>query len=139
CCEILTRSTAHCHDKVSASHTVQLTSSTLFYLTWQKQRKINPLCWPPASSAELITPSACLAHFPISPTTPTVLRSRYPRRTEEELLLFKNTYGTIGVSKRCCPVCTKLLSLLSKHSQGQIQAMMGGLVIRACQFYTSQS
>ncbi|KAF8448123.1 hypothetical protein BGX38DRAFT_1190404, partial [Terfezia claveryi] len=46
------------------------------------------------------------------------------RRTEEELLLFKNTYGTIGVSKRCCPVCTKLLSLLSKHSQRQIQAMM---------------
>ncbi|KAF8417418.1 hypothetical protein BGX38DRAFT_707650, partial [Terfezia claveryi] len=26
---------------------------------------------------------------------------------------FKNTYSTIGVSKRCCPVCTKLLSLLS--------------------------
>ncbi|RPB19914.1 hypothetical protein L211DRAFT_852788 [Terfezia boudieri ATCC MYA-4762] len=26
---------------------------------------------------------------------------------------FKNTYRTIGVSKRCCPVCTKLLSLLS--------------------------
>ena len=36
---------------------------------------------------------------------------------EEELALFKNTYGAIGVSKRCCPVCTKLLSLLSKHSQ----------------------
>ncbi|KAF8431134.1 hypothetical protein BGX38DRAFT_1229741 [Terfezia claveryi] len=48
------------------------------------------------------------------------------RRTKEELLLFKNTYGTIGVSKRCCPVCTKLLSLLYKHSQGQIRAMIGG-------------
>ncbi|RPB23424.1 hypothetical protein L211DRAFT_868565 [Terfezia boudieri ATCC MYA-4762] len=26
---------------------------------------------------------------------------------------FKNTYRTIGVSKRCCPICTKLLSLLT--------------------------
>ncbi|KAF8423512.1 hypothetical protein EV426DRAFT_114667 [Tirmania nivea] len=33
----------------------------------------------------------------------------------EDLSLFKHTYGTIGVSKRCCPVCTKLLSLLSGH------------------------
>lgn len=33
----------------------------------------------------------------------------------EELALFKHTYGTIGVSKRCCPVCTKILSLLSAH------------------------
>ncbi|KAF8457387.1 hypothetical protein BGX38DRAFT_1157815 [Terfezia claveryi] len=33
----------------------------------------------------------------------------------EELALFKYTYGTIGVSKRCCPVCTKILSLLSAH------------------------
>ncbi|KAF8422235.1 hypothetical protein EV426DRAFT_606640, partial [Tirmania nivea] len=26
---------------------------------------------------------------------------------------FRNTYRTIGVSKRCCPICTKLLSLLT--------------------------
>lgn len=31
---------------------------------------------------------------------------------------FKNTYRTIGVSKRCCPICTKLLSLLT-HCQRQ--------------------
>lgn len=41
-------------------------------------------------------------------------------------MLFKNTYETIGVSKRCCPVYTKLLSLLPKHSQGQIQAVVDG-------------
>ncbi|KAF8431369.1 hypothetical protein BGX38DRAFT_340189 [Terfezia claveryi] len=28
---------------------------------------------------------------------------------------FRNTYRTIGVSKRCCPTCTKLLSLLTPH------------------------
>ncbi|KAF8427517.1 hypothetical protein EV426DRAFT_699353 [Tirmania nivea] len=56
----------------------------------------------------------------------TIFDTLLMRPTEEELLLFKNTYGTIGVSKRCCPVCTKLLSLLSKHSQGQIEAIMGG-------------
>ncbi|KAF8439598.1 hypothetical protein BGX38DRAFT_1273267 [Terfezia claveryi] len=33
----------------------------------------------------------------------------------KELALFKHAYGTIGVSKRCCPVCTKILSLLSAH------------------------
>ena len=33
----------------------------------------------------------------------------------EELAMFGHAYGTIGVSKRCCPVCTKLLSLLSAH------------------------
>ncbi|KAF8429312.1 hypothetical protein BGX38DRAFT_1233440 [Terfezia claveryi] len=31
----------------------------------------------------------------------------------ENIHAFRNTYGTIGVSKRCCPVCTKLLSLLT--------------------------
>ncbi|KAF8421536.1 hypothetical protein BGX38DRAFT_1240068, partial [Terfezia claveryi] len=30
-----------------------------------------------------------------------------------DLAPFKHSFGSIGVSKRCCPVCTKLLSLLA--------------------------
>jgi len=39
-------------------------------------------------------------------------------------MLLKNTHGIIGVSKRCCLVCTKLLSRLSKHRQEQMQVMV---------------
>ncbi|KAF8458450.1 hypothetical protein BGX38DRAFT_1256654 [Terfezia claveryi] len=38
----------------------------------------------------------------------------------QELTLFQHTYRHIGVSKRCCPICTKLLSLLStSYNSGQ--------------------
>ena len=32
-----------------------------------------------------------------------------------DLTQFQNTFRTIGVSKRCCPICTKLLSLLGSR------------------------
>ncbi|KAF8436455.1 hypothetical protein BGX38DRAFT_92626 [Terfezia claveryi] len=70
-------------------------------------------------SSEHITPRAytCLSLLPPPLRYP---RSRYPTfcdQRKRNSCYSKNTYGTIGVSKSC-------LSLLSKHSQGQIQAVM---------------
>ena len=49
--------------------------------------------------------------------------------TTTELTPSQHTYRRIGVSKRCCPVCTKLLSLLSAgnktSSQGPLRVLSG--------------
>ena len=45
------------------------------------------------------------------------------------LPLFRCTYNTIGVSKRCCPVCTKLLTLLSPHRSQSHSTMQTGFTV----------
>lgn len=40
--------------------------------------------------------------------------------SQEELRRFRLAFGTIGVTKRCCPICTKLLSLLSSRATATI-------------------
>ncbi|RPB19920.1 hypothetical protein L211DRAFT_870964 [Terfezia boudieri ATCC MYA-4762] len=54
-----------------------------------------------------------------SSITSSITSSNHPEALD--IHAFKNTYRTIGVSKRCCPICTKLLSLLTHtHRNGLI-------------------
>ncbi|KAF8421705.1 hypothetical protein EV426DRAFT_196340 [Tirmania nivea] len=54
---------------------------------------------------------ATMAYLGYSPTN--CITSINHTEPPENIHVFRNTYGTIGVSKRCCPICTKLLSLLT--------------------------
>ena len=45
------------------------------------------------------------------------------------LPLFRHTYNTIGISKHCCPVCTKLLTLLSPHRSQSHSTMQTGFTV----------
>jgi len=60
-----------------------------------------------------------LAYLSCHPTPEPPLTVACHALPADELAQFKNTYGTIGVSKRCCPICTKLLSLFSAPMRGQ--------------------
>lgn len=55
---------------------------------------------------------ATLRYISTMSTKPQIISSNY------DLNLIRNTYRYIGVSKRCCPLCIKLLSLLSNDANG---------------------